>query len=873
MRRRKRMMGDLDQDIRNHIEIETRENIERGMSADEAHFAALRKFGNVTRVKEETWKVWSFPFLEQFVADVCFGVRALRKNPAFTVVAVLTLALGIGANTAIFSVVESVVLAPLPYPNPDRLVMVSESRPNLKQLAISYPDFEDWQRNARSFAQMAAVAWHDYDLTSPGTAEHLNGMEVSSGFFTTLGVKPVLGRDFSPAEDQPQGTPAAIISDRLWKDRFASSPQALGKSVIMAGGAFTIIGVLPPRFRLWTDADVYTPLGQEEPLFYNDRTIHGIVGIARLKDGLTMGHAEAEMRAVQENLDHLYPAADRNLGIDIVPLKQSVVGNAGQTLLFLLGAVGIVLVIACTNVVNLLLARSAARTREFAIRAALGASRARMLRQLLTESVLLALAGGVLGLGLAKLGVSLVLAAVPVGLPRADRVGVNLPVLFFAFGISLAVGILFGLAPALKSSYIDLQASLKAGDRGSTGTHSRGQSALVVVQMSLTLVLLAGAGLLLRTIRDLWNVDPGFNTHHVITFRVGLSPSLTQTASSTRIAYRQLLDRIRGIPGIQAADFTNIVPLSERDNGGPFWVGAQESTSIQDAPHALYFETGPEYLQTMNIRLLRGRFFTAADTSESAPVIVIDSVLAHTYFAGKDPVGQSITIAHWRTARVIGVVGHVRHWGLDDPGTYNPSQIYISFYQLPDQWVPVFAKSLSIAVRTPLDVATAMSAIKNVVYGAGKDQPVYNVQTMQQVVSDSMASQRLPMILLTAFAVLALLLASVGIYGVMSYSVTLRVQEIGIRMALGAERRDVLRMVIAQGLGLTVAGLLIGAVGALLLARLLSTFSRLLYGVPTSDPLTFMAVSLVLVGVSVLACYFPARRASHINPMVAFRCE
>jgi predicted permease len=867
------MMGDLDQDIRNHIEIETRENIERGMSADEAHFAALRKFGNVTRVMEETWKVWSFPFLEQFVADVCFGVRALRKNPAFTVVAVLTLALGIGANTAIFSVVESVVLAPLPYPNPDRLVMVSESRPNLKQLAISYPDFEDWQRNARSFAQMAAVAWHDYDLTSPGTAEHLNGMEVSSGFFTTLGVKPVLGRDFSPAEDQPQGTPAAIISDRLWKDRFASSPQALGKSVIMAGVAFTIIGVLPPRFRLWTDADVYTPLGQEEPLFYNDRTIHGIVGIARLKDGLTMGQAEGEMRAIQENLDHLYPAADRNLGIDIVPLKQSVVGNAGQTLLFLLGAVGIVLVIACTNVVNLLLARSAARTREFAIRAALGASRARMLRQLLTESVLLALAGGVLGLGLAKLGVSLVLAAVPVGLPRADRVGVNLPVLFFAFGISLAVGILFGLAPALKSSYIDLQASLKAGDRGSTGTHSRGQSALVVVQMSLTLVLLVGAGLLLRTIRDLWNVDPGFNTHHVITFRVGLSPSLTQTASSTRIAYRQLLDRIRGIPGIQAADFTNIVPLSERDNGGPFWVGAQESTSIQDAPHALYFETGPEYLQTMNIRLLRGRFFTAADTSESAPVIVIDSVLAHTYFAGKDPVGQSITIAHWRTARVIGVVGHVRHWGLDDPGTYNPSQIYISFYQLPDQWVPVFAKSLSIAVRTPLDVATAMSAIKNVVYGAGKDQPVYNVQTMQQVVSDSMASQRLPMILLTAFAVLALLLASVGIYGVMSYSVAVRVQEIGIRMALGAERRDVLRMVIAQGLGLTVAGLLIGAVGALLLARLLSTFSRLLYGVPTSDPLTFMAVSLVLVGVSVLACYFPARRASHINPMVAFRCE
>jgi predicted permease len=591
-------------------------------------------------------------------------------------------------------------------------------------------------------------------------------MVVSSNFLATLGVKPALGRDFSPLQDQPHGTPAVIISDRLWKDRFASSPRALGKSMILDGIDFTIIGVLPRGFHFWTNADVYTSLEQSAPaIFLNDRTIHGLTGVARLGAGASIGQAEGEMSAVQQNLDRFYPTADRNLGIGIVPLKQSVVGNAGQTLLFLLGAVGIVLVIAFTNVVNLLLARSAARTREFAIRAALGASRARMLRQLLTESVLLALAGGVLGLGLAKLGVSLVLVAVPVGLPRADRVGVNLPVLLFAFGISLTVGILFGLAPALKSSYIDLQASLKAGDRGSTGAHSRGQSALVVVQMSLTLVLLVGAGLLLRTIRDLWNVDPGFNTHHVITFRVGLSPSLTQTASSTRIAYRQLLDRIRGIPGIQAADFTNIVPLSERDNGGPFWVGAQESTSIQDAPHALYFETGPEYLQTMNIRLLRGRFFTAADTSESAPVIVIDSVLAHTYFAGKDPVGQSITIAHWRTARVIGVVGHVRHWGLDDPGTYNPSQIYISFYQLPDQWVPVFAKSLSIAVRTPLDVATAMSAIKDVVYGAGKDQPVYNVQTMQQVVSDSMASQRLPMILLTAFAVLALLLPPSGSTG------------------------------------------------------------------------------------------------------------
>jgi predicted permease len=817
--------------------------------------------------------VWSSTWLEQLLQDLRFGARTLGKNHGFAMVAVVTLALGIGANTAIFSVVESVVLAPLPYPQPDRLVFVSENRPNVKQLSITYPDFRDWQRSARSFEQMAAFNWRDYDLTSPGTAEHLNGTEVSSAFFATLGVKPILGRDFSPSEDQPHGAPAAVISNRLWKDRFASSPQALGKSVILDGVDFTVIGVLPAGFRFWTDSDVYTSLGQGEPLFYDDRTIHGINGIARLRPGVTIDQAEGEMSAIQGNLDRLYPAADRNLGIDLAPLKQTMVGDTGGTLLLLLGAVGIVLLVACTNVANLLLARSAGRTREFAVRAALGASRARMMRQLLTESALLALAGGVLGLGLAKLGISVVLATVPATLPRSESIGVNLPVLLFAFSISLAVGILFGLAPALKSSRIDLQGSLKTGDRGATRTHGRGQGALVIAQMALTLLLLVGAGLLVRTIRQLWNVNPGFHVQHVITFKVGLSPSLTKTAASTRLAYRQLLGRIRQIPGVQAADFTNVVPLSEQDNGGPFWIGAQQSTSMQDAPHALYFETGPEYLQTMEIPLLRGRFFTSADTVESEPVIVIDSVLAHTYFPDKDPLGQTITVAHWRTARIIGVVGHVRHWGLNDPGAYNPSQIYISFYQLPDEWAPTFARYLSVAIRTQLDLATIMPAVRNVIYGTAKDQPVYDIQTMQQIVSASMASQRLPMVLLGAFAALALLLSSVGIYGVISYSVTLRIQEIGIRMALGAKQRDVLRMIIGQGLRLAVAGLLIGTAGALLLTRLLWSFARLLYGVRTNDPLTFIAVSVVLVGVSVLACYLPARRASRVDPIIALKYE
>ncbi|HEY6848490.1 MAG TPA: ABC transporter permease [Terracidiphilus sp.] len=873
MDRRKRMMEALDQDIRDHIATETEDNIERGMTLDQARLAALRKFGNVTRVKEQTWEVWSFTWLEQFFTDVCYGARTLWKDPGFTIVAVLTLTLGIGANTAIFSVVQGVVLAPLPYPQPDRLVMVSASRPSLKQLSISHPDFRDWQRNARSFEQMAAMKWRDYDLTGSGASEHLDGMEVSSGFFATLGVRLALGRDFSPSENQPHGAAAVIISQRLWKDRFSSSPQALGKTLILDGVGTTITGILPAGFRLWTNADVYTPLEQSEPLLYDDRTIHDLLGIARLNSNVSMGQAQAEMDEVQNGLDRLYPTADRNLGVDIVPLKQSIIGDTGGTLLLLLGSVGVVLLIACINVANLLLARAAARNREFAIRSALGASRSRMVRQLLTEGVLLALMGGMLGLIAARLGVSLVLALFSANLPRAENVGVNVAVLLFTVGISIAVGILFGLAAARKNSRTDVQRSLKTGDHGSTRAHPRAQSTLMIVQMALTLVLLVGAGLLLRTIRHLWNTNPGFNSQHVITFRVGLSPSLTKTASSTRIAYQQLLERIRHLPGIQAADFTNIVPLSEQDNGGPFWVGPQESTSIQDAPHALYFETGPQYLQTMKIPLLRGRFFTPADTSESEPVIVIDSILAHTYFPDSDPVGQIITIAHWRSARVVGVVGHVRHWGLGDSGTYNPSQIYISFYQLPDAWVPLFAGSLSVAVRTPLEVATIMPAIKNVIYGVAKDQPVYDIQTMEQVASASMSAQRLPMLLLVAFSSLSLLLASVGIYGVISYSVTQRVQEIGIRMALGAKRWDVLRMVLGQGLRLTLMGLVAGSVAALLLGRLLSSFSHLLYGVAASDPATLATVSIVLLLVAAVACSAPAYRAMRVNPIVALRYE
>jgi predicted permease len=870
---KRKLDEELDSELQSHIELAIEENLRRGMGAAEARTAALREFGGMTQTKENYRAQRGLPFAETLTRDVHYALRQLFKSPGFAVTAIVTLALGIGANTAIFSIVEGVVLAALPYPQPDRLVMALESRPGVRQIGISYPDFEDWQHNARSFEQMAALTSRNYDLTGPGTPEYLHGMEVSSGLFATLGVKLVLGHEFPPSEDRPNGAHGVIIGDRLWKNRFASNPAALGKTLVLDGANFTIVGILPPGFRLWTDTDVYTALGQDEPLLYNDRTIHSIVSIARLKPDVSIAQAQGELEAIQANLDRLYPAADRNLGSNIEPLKHFIVGDSGPTLLLLLGAVGIVLLIACTNVANLSLARSAARTREFAIRSALGASRARLVRQLLTESVLLALTGGLLGLIVAIIAVRLVLAKFPEMLPRSENIHLNIPVLLFAFGISLAVGILFGVAPALDGSKVDVQASLKSGERGATRAQPRAQNNLVIAQVALTLVLLVGSGLLLRTVLGLWNVNPGFDRQNLITFKVGISPSLTRTASSTRTAYRQLLDRIREIPGVQAADFTNIVPLSEDPNVGPFWAGAQQTTAMQDAPHALYFETGPDYLQTMRIPLLRGRFFTPADNSTSEPVVVIDSVLAHTYFPNKNPVGQLITVAHWRTARVVGVVGHVRHWGLGDTGAYNPSQIYISFYQLSDEWVPAFARDLSVAVRTPLNVASIMPAIRNVVYGTGKDQPIYDLQTMQQIASNSIATQRLPMMLLAAFAALALLLASVGIYGTISYSVSQRVQEIGIRMALGAKRTDVLRMVMGQGMRLAVVGLTIGAGAALVLSRVLKSFSQLLYGVRADDPLTFIAVSFVLMAAALLACCLPARRAMQVDAMQALRTE
>jgi predicted permease len=823
------------------------------------------------------WRSVPVPTLWQ---DLRYGLRLLARSPGFTAIALLTLALGIGANTAMFSVVQGVLLAPLPYSHPDRLVVVWENNLHFKQVVWpSYPNFKDWQRTARSFQQMAAVRWRHYDLTSPGSPEHLLSLGISSSFLDTLDMKPAIGRNFSLQEDQRGGPPVVIISNDLWRNRFGGNPQALGKPVTLNGIDYTVIGVLPPGFKFSDDrADVFTPLAQGDPLMLDPRGAPAIITIARLNPRVSMAQAQAEMSAIQDHLAHLYPDADQGLGASVVPLRQVLVGDVSGTLLVLFGAVGLVLLIACANVANLLMARSVARTREFAIRTSLGASRSRTIRQLLTESLLLSLGGAALGLTIAEWGIRPALAGMTGSLPRSENIGLNTPVLLFTFLVSIAVAVLFGLAPALKNSKSDLQSALKEGGRGSTSAHHRVQDGLVVLQMALTLTLLVGAGLLVRTMHRMSGTDPGFDTQHVLTFKVGVSPTATTTAASMRTSYRQLLERVRTLPGVQAADFTYNVPLKSGDNVAPFWIGSQTPAIVRAAPQMMVFNTGPDYLRTMSIPLLRGRFFSEEDTTKSPCVAAIDDVLAGTYFKAQDPLGQTITFGWtppWGPCRIVGVVGHVRHWGLGNEGSLTQAQAYYPLYQIPDDWVTASQgfPNTTIVVRTPLPASALIPAIKNVLYGLGKDQPIYNVETMQEIASESMSAQRFPMILLGAFAVLALVLASVGIYGVISYSVTQRLHEIGIRMALGAEKQNIFRIIIRQALRLALAGLVIGAVAALVLTRLLVTFSDLLYGVKPNDPLTFILVSTLLTAIAVLACYIPARRAMQVDPMVALRYE
>ena len=826
--------------------------------------------------------------------DFRYACRQLRKNRGFTIIAVLTLGLGIGANTAIFSVVNGVVLNPLPFPNSDRIVSMFQQKPDFPRGSISYPNFLDWQRENHSFETIAAYREADGSIAGSGPAENVPAQHVSATFFSILAVKPILGRNFKADEDRRGANPSVLISEGLWKRKFGGDKNVLGMAITVAGEVRTIIGVIPASFQLhiqnFRTADIYEPIGEEvDPAFHKRDSFWGTDAIGLLKPGISLEQAREDMKRVNAGLAARYPDINANIKTNLMTMKDGMIGDIRPVLLVLLGAVGFVLLIACVNVANLLLARSTVRQREFSIREALGAGQARVVRQLLTESVLLAIVGGAIGCLFAKWGTAAALAAAPNGsfiptIPRAEEVGLNLPVFLFALGVSVVTGILFGLAPALRMARANLGNTLKDTARSISAHRSRAQSLLVIGEMAMALVLLVGAGLMLRTLMRLWTLDPGFNPHYVVNFGVTPPPSLAaQAPDAIRSAFRQVQSEIRSVPGVESASLSWGATPMEGDNEKPFITEGQQPTSRQaDLPLTLDYIAAPDYFKAMQIPLLRGRFLSDSDNENSERVAVIDSSFARKYFPGQDPLGRHVSVFDfgadssqrvWISFTVVGVVGHVKQFGLsDDSAQPLQAQLYRSIMQGSGAMLKSAAQGTNAFVRfrAPLTAEAAFQSIRNKLTADNDQLIVSGEESEDDVVARSIASQRFSLVLFGAFAGLALLLASIGIYGVLSYLVGQRTAEIGVRMAMGAQRSDVLRMVLRDGARMALIGAVIGTAAALGLTQLMA---KMLFGVKPTDPITFVGVAVVLSGIALFSCYLPARRAAKVDPMVALRYE
>jgi predicted permease len=874
--RKSRVEQALDDELQSAVELLSEEKMKEGLSRPEARRQALIELGGVEQVKEKVRAIRFGSLLENLARDVRFAVRTLAKSPGFTAVVVLTLALGIGANTALFSVVNGVLLNPLRYAEADRLIALYSRAPNYDFASISYPNFLDWVRNNHPFSALAAYRPDDFNLTGRGEPERVPAEMVSASFFPLLRVQPVLGRTLLPDEDQIGARPVALISGGLWKRRFGSSPDVLGQSLTLNDVAYTIVGVIPADFHYtginFHPSDVYTPIGQwNDPTFRDRRAGMGTFAVGRLKPGVTFERAKADMDALGRHLAEQYPEVDKDTGITLVPLKQAVVADIRPSLLVLMAAVGFVLLIACVNVANLSLARSTGRTHEFAIRAALGANRGRVVRQLLTESLLLAFAGGGLGLVVAFWGMRAALNVLPKALPRAEEVQIDARVLLFTLAASALAGVLFGVAPALKTSRADLQETLKEGGRGLSGARHRAQSVFVVVEMALTIVLLAGAGLMIRSLAKLWRIDPGFESHNVLTFYMSF-PSRTDSPEVVRATWRQLHDSLSAVPGVEAAslDASAIPMASESDL--PFWLEGRPKPSTQaEMKLTLFYIVEPDYLNVMKIPLERGRFLSPHD-EHSPLVVVIDERFARDYFGGQDPIGKRVSFGILDlTAEIVGVVGHVKQFGLDEgPAPGLEAQCYFPIMQFPDQFIPLLARRVGVVARTAASPLAQLGSIHQALGQVNPQIVMYETKAMDGIVADSLAARRFSMILLGTFAALALVMSCVGIYGVIAYLASQRTHEIGVRMTLGAGRWHVLQMVLGEGAKLALVGVAIGVVAASGLTRLMA---NMLFGVSAHDPLSFAAVAALLILVALAACYVPARRAAKVDPMVALRYE
>ena len=812
--------------------------------------------------------------MNSFWQDVRYGLRVFWKNPGFSAVAVLTLALGIGANSALFSVVNGVLLNPLPFTNPSELVAVYSRTGTFQESSISYPNFLDWQKDNHSFAYLGAVRSDDFNMTGVGEPERLHAHMVSADFFPALGLKPLLGRNFRSEEDVVGAGPVAILGDGIWKRKFGSSPEVLGRSITLNGKAYTVVGVAAGRITGFSPTDVFVPVGQwNDPTFRDRRIGMGMSAIGRLKPGVSIEQGRADMDRVAENLAAAYPDADKGSGVALVPLKTDVVGDVRGILLVLLGAVSFVLLIACANVANLLLARSTGRAREFAIRSALGAGPFRVVRQLLTESVLLGVAGGCIGLGLAKLGTKVILAALPGTLPRVEEISLDTHVLFYTFGISLLTGIAFGLVPAIKAMRPDMHETLKEGGRGSSGARHRTQSIFVAFEMAMAVVLLIGAGLMIRTLTALWNVNPGFEARNALAFEISSTAAPTVTADQLRVKYRATLAQLASIPGVDGVSLVGgSLPMSG-DSELPFWREGQPKPQHEnEMTFALFYLVNTDYHRAMRIPVLRGRSFTNQDNEHGPAVALIDANLARKFFPNEDPIGKRINLGLLELQpEIVGVVGHVQHWGLgarEHEGL--EVQLYLPVWQVPDRFWPLLANGGQYVARTSGSAEGLAVSIRQAAEKVDSSAVVYDVRPMEEIVARSISTQRLTMLLLSVFSVLALVLSAIGIYGVISYLTGQRTHEIGVRVALGASNEDVLRMVLGQGMKMTLIGVAIGVAAAFGLTRLIT---RMIYGVGATDPLTFVGVAVLLSAVALCACYIPARRATRVDPIVALRYE
>jgi putative ABC transport system permease protein len=859
---------ELTEEVGSYVELLTEKKMKEGMNEREARRAAMLEVGGVEQVKEEVRAGRTGFAIEIFFQDLRYGMRSLLKKPGFTLTAVIALALGIGANTAIFSVINGVLLRSLSYANPDRIVMlwersVTESR-RQTQNVISPANFLDWQKQSASFEQMAAVADQRVNLTGgTGEPEEIKAQFVSQPFFATLGVQPLVGRSFLPEEDTVGNDLVIVLSHELWQTRFASDPQVVGKQATISGRQRTIVGVTPPGFHfLDNQVRAWMPLALDPAIDYREKTGRYLRAVARLKPAVTVQQAQGELTGIAKQLEQAFPKKNTGWGVNVVPMHEQVVGEIRPILIVLLAAVAFVLLIACANVANLLLSRAAARQKELALRAALGATRLRLIRQMLTESVLLALMGGVLGVLLAYWGIQVLIAFGPDNIPRLNEITIDPRVLGFTFGISLLTGVLFGLIPALQASRPDLNDALKEGSRGSTGGRSRTfRNIFIVAEVSLALVLLVGAGLMIRSFMRLQSVETGFNPENVLTMRAQLPRKKYAEPHQIVDFFKQAQDRIAALPGVQSVGAISYLPLTGLASRDSFQVVGQPPALPGQEPGVEVRVITPGYFQAMGIPLLKGRLLNDRDLKESR-VLLINETMAKKYFAGVDPVGKQMEV-FWDGSgpdEIVGVVGDIREGALNKEP--EPA-IYWSHWRVP-------YSGMAFVVRTSGDASRFGTAVQKEIRALDPEQPVADVRTMQQVIAKSIARPRFNTLLLSIFAGVALILASVGLYGVMNYSATQRTHEVGIRMALGATRADIMRLVVGNGMLLTLIGIGIGVAVSLLLTRVMAS---LLFGVTATDVPTFLSVSLVLAAVALVANYIPARRATRVDPVIALRYE